>query len=96
MVDHIKVMSTFCIPLAIMTLIFGDLMVGLNLYPCYISYLITTFLVVVVFGVFGRQPGEESVVQCMWRKIARQTGKENYSESSEDNERTALLKKEVV
>ena len=30
MVDHLKVMSTFCVPIAVLTILFGDLFVGMD------------------------------------------------------------------
>ena len=54
MVDHLKVMSTFCVPIAVLTILFGDLFVGMDLYPYYVSYLILIFIVATVFILFGR------------------------------------------
>ena len=54
MVDHLKVMSTLCVPIAVLTILFGDLFVGMDLYPYYVSYLILIFIVGTVFIVFGR------------------------------------------
>ena len=95
MLDHIKVMSTFCVPLAVITLIFGDLLVGLSVYPFYVSYFVTSLVVLIVFGVFGRQPGKVSVFHYLWRKVS---GKELTfkNESSDFNERTTLISEKVV
>lgn len=95
MLDHIKVMTTFCLPMAALSLIFGDLLVGLDLYPYWLSYLIVIAILVVVMMVFGRRPGRRSALQRLrgmprWKSS---DSSESSDGSSSTNEKTHLLSK---
>lgn len=95
MLDHIKVMTTFCLPMAALSLIFGDLLVGLELYPYWLSYLIVIAILVVVMLVFGRSPGRRSFLQRLrgmprWKSS---DSSESSDGSSSTNENTHLLSK---
>ncbi|XP_063682743.1 uncharacterized protein HI_1586-like isoform X1 [Bolinopsis microptera] len=92
MVDHLKVMSTFCVPIAVLTILFGDLFVGMDLYPYYVSYLILIFIVATVFILFGRYPGRRSLFQVLLDEVRGiRRVKSDSSTESEVNERTALV-----
>lgn len=92
MVDHLKVMSTFCVPIAVLTILFGDLFVGMDLYPYYVSYLILIFIVATVFILFGKYPGRRSLFQVLLDEVRGiRRVKSDSSTESEVNERTALV-----
>ena len=91
-VDHLKVMTTFCVPIAVLTLLFGDLLVGMDLYPFYVSYIITLVTVVMVFAIFGRHPRRRSVFEVLMdRARGIKSSSSGSSSESDNNERTALL-----
>jgi len=54
MLDHIKVMTTFAAPIAVLAIIFGDLFVGMGLYHWSVSYLIMLLFTLLIFFLFGR------------------------------------------
>jgi len=91
MLDHIKVMTVFCVPVAVLSVVFGDLLVGMEVYPCYVGYVINTVLVVGLWGLLGRSPGRRSLLDVVLGRGDALSSRNSSEEEDEAGEKTALL-----
>ena len=97
LIDHIKVATTFAAPIALLTLIFGDLLVGMNIYPFYVTYIIVAVLFSFVMLFMGREPGKKSVFSKLVDSFSKSKAKKfSVNDDSVSSESSLLLPKSFI
>ena len=94
LIDHIKVITTFAAPVALLSLIFGDLLVGMDIYPFYVTYIIVAVVFSSAMLFTGREPGKKSVFSKLVDSFSKFKAKKfSVNDDSVSSESLLLLPK---